>query len=85
MQRALKEAAKECLNLAFFLLPTGLQHHLARLHQSPALCCMESRNTTSGIFSEPPKYPSVSHLPLTSRFAEWHSRVRFSLFSGCQS
>lgn len=54
MQRALEEAAMECLNLAFFPLPTGLQYHLACLHPPPALCCMESHATTSGIFSEPP-------------------------------
>lgn len=29
MQRALEEAAMECLNLAFFPLPTGLQYYLA--------------------------------------------------------
>lgn len=50
MQRALEEAAMECLNLAFFPLPTGLQYYLACLHLPPALCCMEVMLQPQGFF-----------------------------------
>lgn len=54
---------------------------------TPTTCTLlyESHATTSAIFSETPKYPSVPHLPLISTFAEQPWRVSLTVFSRCQS